>query len=224
MYAVISPEKIEIPPGSVFQMPGTWAEYETLSRQLGDRAIPRLKYRPGEIWLMSPLPEHGRNVSLVADTAKAILDNLGQEYEAFTPITMKLPQTSGIEPDYCFYIDNWRSVSGKKRIDWSRKPAPDLVIEVDITSYTNVDDYLAYEVPEVWLFKSDRVTIYYLQNDSYLISDRSRYFPNIDVLQLISECFAVARSRNTSTAIRQLRQKLNDISYYDFQFLASVCY
>lgn len=209
MYAVISLEKIEIPPGSIFKMPGNWSEYEVLSQQLGDRAIPRLKYRPGEIWFMSPLPEHGRNASLVADTIKAILDYLGKEYEAFTPITMKLRERSGIEPDYCFYIDNWQSASGKKRINWEIEPAPDLVIEIDITSYTDVNDYLAYKVPEVWLFKSDQVTIYRLQDNSYVVNNRSLYFPNIDVLNLISDCFQVAQSRNTSTAIRQLRQKLN---------------
>ncbi len=210
MYAVISPEKIEIPPGSVFQIPGSWSEYEALSQQLGDRSIPRLKYRSGEIWFMSPLPEHGRNASLIADTIKAILDYLGKEYEAFTPITMKLRERSGIEPDYCFYIDNWQAASGKKRINWEVEPAPDLVIEIDITSYTDVNDYLAYKVPEVWLFKSDRVTIYRLQNNSYIVNNRSRYFPDIDVLNLISDCFKVAEERNTSAAIRQLRHKLNE--------------
>ncbi len=210
MFAVISPEKIEIPPGSVFQIPGSWDDYETLSQQLGDRSIPRLKYRPEEIWLMSPLPEHGRNASLVADAIKAILDHLGKEYEAFTPITMKLPQRSGIEPDYCFYIDNWQAASGKKRINWEVEPAPDLVIEIDITSYTDVNDYLAYKVPEVWLFKSDQVTIYHLQNNSYLVNNFSRYFPDLDILNLIADCFKVAETRNTSTAIRQLRQKLTE--------------
>ena len=209
MYAVISPEKIEIPPGAVFQIPGNWSDYETLSQQLGDRSIPRLKYRPGEIWFMSPLPEHGRNASLLADTVKAILDHLGKEYESFTPITMKLPQRSGIEPDYCFYIDNWQMVSGKKRIDWAIEPAPDLVIEIDITSYTNVNDYLAYKVPEVWLFKSEVVTIYCLEEDRYQVKNRSRYFPDIEVLDLIDDCFKVASERNTSAAIRQLRQKLS---------------
>ena len=135
MYAVISPEKIEIPPGSVLKIPGTWSDYEALSQQLGDRSIPRLKYRSGEIWLMSPLPEHGRNVSLLADIVKTILDYLGREYESFTPITIKLPHRSGIEPDYCFYINNWQSISGEKRIDWLIEPPPDLVIEIDITSY-----------------------------------------------------------------------------------------
>ncbi len=32
MFAVISPEKIEIPPGAVFQIPGSWDDYETLSQ------------------------------------------------------------------------------------------------------------------------------------------------------------------------------------------------
>ena len=168
MFAVISPEKIEIPAGSVFKMPGSWSDYETLSQQLGDRSIPRLKYRPGEIWFMTPLPEQGRNIHIIANVVTAILDHLEQEYEAFTPITMKLPQRSGIEPDYCFYIDNWQAVSGKKRINWEVEPAPALVIEIDITSYTDVNDYLAYKVPEVWLFKSDSVTIYCLQDIAFL--------------------------------------------------------
>lgn len=210
MFAVISPSKIEIPPGSLMQIPGSWSDYEALSRQLGDRSIPRLKYRHGTIWFMSPLPEHGRNANLVADVIKAILDYLDKEYEAFTPITMKLPQRSGIEPDYCFYIDNWQAAAGKKRIDWEVEPAPDLVVEIDITSYTDVNDYLLYRVPEVWLFKNDKVTIYNLQNEQYIVSNRSLYFPNIDVLNLISDCFQVANNRNTSTAIKQLRQKLND--------------
>ena len=208
MYAVISPEKIEIPPGAVFQIPGSWDDYETLSQQLGDRSIPRLKYRLGEIWLMSPLPEQGRNLHIIASVVTTILDHLGKEYEAFTPVTMKLPQRSGIEPDYCFYIDNWQAVSGKKRINWETEPPPDLIIEVDLTSYTDVNDYLVYKVPEVWLFKNDVVTIYRLEGDRYTVNNSSRYFPDIEVLNLISDCFKVAETRNTSTAIRQLRQKL----------------
>ena len=146
---------------------------------------------------------------MLADLVKVILDSVDKEYDSFTPITMKLPQRSGIEPDYCFYINNWQAVSGKKKIDWSSEPPPDLVIEIDITSYTDVNDYLPYRVPEVWLFKSNIVTIYGLENGQYVQTNRSRYFSNVDVLGLINDCFKVASKRNTSAAIRQLRQKLN---------------
>lgn len=60
---------------------------------MGGRSIPRLKYRPGEIWLMSPLPEHGRNAHLVSMVITSILDFLEQEYEALS--TPRLGMANG---------------------------------------------------------------------------------------------------------------------------------
>lgn len=208
MFAVITPEKIHLPPGTVVRFPGTWQNYRALVEQLGDRSIPRIKYRSGEILLMSPLPIHGRQANIIADVVKVLLDYLEQDYEAFTPITMELPEESGIEPDYCFYIDNWQAVAGKDRIDWSVEPAPDLVIEIDVTSYTDVNDYLPYRVPEVWLFKKHKLKIYQLQGEGYTAISSSRYFPNFNVSEIIAECLQIAAESNTSTAIRSLRRKL----------------
>ena len=208
MFAVVTPEKIQLPPGAVVRLPGSWQDYRALTQQLGDRSIPRIKYRPGEILLMAPLPEHGHKANVIADVVKVLLDHLGQEYEAFTPITLELPEQSGIEPDYCFYIENWAAVAGKNRINWGVDPSPDLVIEVDITSYTDVNDYLPYRVPEVWLLRKKHLTIYQLQGDRYTIETSSRYFPNINVSETWQECFQIASERNSSVAIRQLRQKL----------------
>lgn len=127
-------------------MPATWQNCQSLCQQRGESSIPRIKYRTGEVLLMAPLPKHGRDASLIADVIKVLLDHAGREYDAFTPVTMELPEESGIEPDYCFYIDNWEAVSGKERINWSVDPPPDLVLEIDVTSYSNVNDYLPYQV------------------------------------------------------------------------------
>ena len=208
MFAVITPEKIQLPAGAVVRLPGSWQDYQALTQQLGDRSLPRIKYRPGEILLMSPLPQHGREANVIADVVKVLLDHLGRDYEAFTPITMELPEISGIEPDYCFYIDNWAAVAGKDRINWEIEPSPDLVIEIDVTSYTDVNDYLPYRVPEVWLYKKNQLKIYQLQSDRYMAVTSSCFFPNINVLEVITECFRIAFERNTSVAIRELRQKL----------------
>ena len=151
MFALVSTEKIQLPPGSVVRLPATWEDYQSLCQQRGDGSIPRIKYYDGEVLLMSPLPVHGRDANLISDIVKALLDRDEREYDAFTPVTMTLPEESGIEPDYCFYIDNWQAVSGKKRIDWQNDPPPDLVIEIDVTSYSDVQDYLPYRLPEVWL-------------------------------------------------------------------------
>ena len=206
MFAVVTPKEIQLSPGTVVRLPGTWQDYQILSQQLGDRSSPRIKYRSGEILLMAPLLEHGRKIGIIADVVKVLLDCLGQEYEAFTPITMNLPESRGIEPDYCFYIENWAAIASKDRINWGVDPAPDLVIEVDVTSYTDVNDYLPYRVPEVWLLRNQLV-IYSLQGDRYNVNFNSRYFPNHNISDLIQECFQIAKQRNTSTAIRELRRK-----------------
>lgn len=208
MFAVVTSEKIHLPPGAVLRLPGSWQDYQALTQQLGDRTIPRVKYRPGEILLMSPLPIHGRQVHIIAMVVMALLDHLEIEYEAFTPITMELPEESGIEPDYCFYIDNWAAVAGKDRINWEVDPAPDLAIEIDVTSYTDVNDFLPYRVPEVWLYKKNRLLIYGLESDSYSLKTSSRYFPSINLSEVISECLQITSDRNTSTAIRELRRRL----------------
>ena len=116
MFAVITPEKIQLPAGAVVRLPGIWQDYQALTQQLGDRSIPRIKYRPGEILLMSPLPRHGREAHIIAMVVTALLDHLGQDYEAFTPITMELPEISGIEPDYCFYRTDLRSIPETKSL------------------------------------------------------------------------------------------------------------
>jgi Uma2 family endonuclease len=208
MYALVSPEKIQLPAGALVQLLATWQDYQSLCQQRGDGSIPRIKYRSGEVLLMSPLPKHGRDVSLIADIIKVLLDRAGREYDSFTPVTMELTEQSGIEPDYCFYIDHWQAISGKERIDWENDPPPDLVLEIDVTSYSDVNDYLPYRVPEVWLWRKNRLLIYQFQETGYGIQTRSRYFPDIDLSEEISRCLQVAYERNTSAAIRELKQRL----------------
>ncbi|MBD2056057.1 Uma2 family endonuclease [Oculatella sp. FACHB-28] len=208
MYAVVSREKIHLPPGSVMRMPGTWQDYCILRDSRGDGSIPRIKYRNGEILLMSPLPRHGREAHLLARVVEILLDSEIRNYEAFTPITMDIPESGGIEPDYCFYIDNWQVAVGKDRIDWQVDPPPDLVIEIDVTTYTSAEDYAPYRVPEVWLFKKSGLKIYCLQGEVYQPQSISRYFPNVDLPILITQVLQVAAEQGTGFALRDLRQQL----------------
>jgi len=208
MYALVSPERIQLPAGALVQLLATWQDYQSLCQQRGDGSIPRIKYRSGEVLLMSPLPKDGRDAHLIANIITTLLDRAGQEYDAFTPVTMELTEQSGIEPDYCFYIDHWQAISGKERIDWENDPPPDLVLEIDVTSYSDVNDYLPYRVPEVWLWRKNRLLIYQFQETGYGIQTGSRYFPDIEVSEEISRCLQVAYERNTSAAIRELKQRL----------------
>ena len=189
------------------RIPGTWQDYCQLRDIRGDGSIPRLKYHDEEILLMTPLPRHGREAHLIARIVEIILESQSRNYEAFTPITIELPEVGGIEPDYCFYIDNWQAVVGKDRIDWQLAP-PDLVIQIDITSYTSALDFLPYNVPEVWLFKNERLTIYQLADGDYEVSENSRYFPNLSIQTTIDLCIATAKTKGTGTAMSELRRSI----------------
>lgn len=210
MYTLISREKTQLSPGTVVRMLGTWQDYRALCESRGDSSIPRIKYQNGEILLMSPLPIHGREAHLLARVVELLLDSQNRNYEAFTPITMELPEVSGIEPDYCFYIDNLQAAIGRERIDWQTNPPPDLVIEIDVTSYTADEDYLPYRVPEVWLFKKSRLTIYALENGEYKLQKASRYFSEImNLAEMIDGVLQAASARGTGVALRELRDRLS---------------
>jgi Uma2 family endonuclease len=208
MFALVSPNKIQLPAGAVVRLRATWQEYQALCQQRGDGSLPRIKYHSGEILLMSPMPKHGRDAHVIANAITTLLDHTEREYDAFTPVTMELPNESGIEPDYCFYIDHWQAVSGKERIDWETDPPPDLVLEIDVTSYSDVNDYLPYRVPEIWLFRKNQLLVYQLQGTEYLLRTQSMYFPDINLQDVIGRCLQVAYDRNTSAAIRELKQRL----------------
>jgi Uma2 family endonuclease len=210
MYGVISTTKTELPGGTLVKMLGTWQDYRSLCDSRGDSSIPRIKYRNGEILLMSPMPRHGREANIVADIVKVLLDSQNRNYEAFTPITMQIPEQSGIEPDYCFYIDRWQDMVGKDRIDWEADPPPDLAIEIDVTTYTAVADYGPYQIPEVWLLRKGKLQIYGLQDENYEIRSLNRYFPDLDLPKIIQDVFKLAAEQGTGVAIRELRQALKE--------------
>jgi Uma2 family endonuclease len=42
-------------------------------------------------------------------------------------------------------------MQGKRRVDLTIDPPPDLAIEVDVTSKTQLDAYLKLGVPELWI-------------------------------------------------------------------------
>lgn len=208
MDTVITRDRAQLAPGTVVRMLGTWQEYQALCEGRGDSSIPRIKYRAGEILLMSPMPKHGREANILADVVKAILDAENRNYEAFTPITMQLPEQGGIEPDYCFYIDNWQVAVGRDRLNWAVDPAPDLVVEIDVTTYTDANDYAIYGVTEVWLLKRNVLTIYSLQGDAYQLQSQSRYFPTLNLQALVEESLTMANERGTGATLRELRARL----------------
>ncbi|NEO44027.1 MAG: Uma2 family endonuclease, partial [Moorea sp. SIO4A3] len=160
MLPTITPTTIDLAPGTQLRFPGTWEDYEQLLVKLGDRASIRMRFRDNQILLMAPLPEHGNQADILTDLVKALLRYQGRDWQGFDPITLRQGGMPGVEPDACFYIQNYQAILGKRRLDLSQDPPPDLALEIDLTSITDINDYIPLAVPEVWIYKADTIHIY----------------------------------------------------------------
>ncbi|NEO87109.1 MAG: Uma2 family endonuclease [Spirulina sp. SIO3F2] len=201
---------IDLSPGSHLLLEHvTWEQYETLLADLGEeRRVPRINYCNGILEVMSPLPAHERPHRIIADIVKALLDAQGRDWEDFGSTTFKKPKTAGLEPDTCFYIQNAEQVRSLMRMDMAKNPPPDLAIEADVTSKTTLETYATLQVPEVWIYDRERLTIYVLQGDEYQTSLNSRVFPNVSIATEIPELVQTAIATGTSTMLRNLRRRL----------------
>ena len=209
MLPTITPDKIDFPAGTLLQFPGTITDYEAILTRLGDRSIPRVRFRDNYILLMSPLPEHGNEIDIIVDLVKALLRHQNRDWQSFHPITLRKGNEAGLEPDACFYIKNYQAILGKRKLDLSIDLPPDLAIEIDVTSFTRIEDYIPLAIPEVWIYKQDKLNIYQFENDSYLATDTSRVFPNFPVKQTIPQYVNRAWSIGSSVALREFSQILS---------------
>lgn len=203
----IAPIK-SLPDGSVATIPMSWVEYQQLIDNRGDRSTPRLKYANGYLTLKMPTFEHGQLDAIVADLVVAILNQQLRDYVRTTPVTLQIPEQAGIEPDHCFWINNWAAVSGKSRIDLATDPPPDIAVEIDVTNFTNIEDYELFRVPEVWLIRGDSLAIFVLMPGGYSQTESSHFFPDTDMPKLYQQVVtAVAEGASPPRAIRSIVSK-----------------
>lgn len=153
-----------------------------------------------------PSPEHEVDKELIGDMVKILLEELGIDCECFGSTTFKnQAMESGIEPDQCFYIQNHQMMRGRRRIDLSVDPPPDLAIEVDVTSKTQLDAYQALGVAELWRFEAGRLQILVLEADQYQPSQQGSTFPDLPIVDLVTEFVAQSRSLGRSPTLRAFR-------------------
>ncbi|MBZ8180804.1 Uma2 family endonuclease [Oscillatoria salina] len=208
MLPTITPDKIDLPAGTRLQFPGTIADYEQLLERLGDRAIPRLRFRDNHILLMSPLPEHGKEIDVIVDLVKALLRHQDRDWDSFHPITLRYGKEPGLEPDACFYIENYQAILGKRKLDMSIDPPPDLAIEIDVTSFTRIEDYISLAIPEVWIYKANELHIYRFTDNSYVETDTSLIFLDFSVKEIVTQYVDRAWQVGSSVALREFSQTL----------------
>ena len=165
-----------------------WQTYNQLRDDLdANKQHTHLTYDRGCLEVeMSPLPIHGERIFLLTQIVTVVADEIGVEFRAAGDATFRRPDVGrGGEPDACFYFQNVDNLP--REID-SAVYAPDLVIEVDITS-PSVDKqglYAAMNVGEIWHDDGQSVSILILDatRGLYDVTPISVLFPLLDAVTL----------------------------------------
>lgn len=199
---------LQLEPGQkVTLQPVSWEGFEEILADLGERRSSRIAYANGILEIMAPLPEHERSKVLLADLVKILLKVQKRAWEPLGSTTFKgRGMTAGIEPDDCFYIENYKAVIGKNRINLDVDPPPDLALETDLTSKTELDACEALKVPELWIYASGKLKINVLQNDLYMESQVSPTFPDVAVIEIIPQFMQRGREIGVSQTLGQFEE------------------
>jgi Uma2 family endonuclease len=174
------------PPTELIHLSGiSWQTYETLLEELSDRRL-RLTYNRGTLEIMAPSPEHEFSKKLMGRFVETLAEETNLQIHPLGSTTFKRPELSGAEPGECFYFRNIGAVWGKKRLDLDKDPAPDLVVEIDVTSSSQnrLQVYADLGVAEVWIYNGESLIIKQLQNGMYITSQASQFFPNVPILEI----------------------------------------
>ena len=200
-------KQITVPPGNQLLLKDiTWQMFETLLTELGESRSSRLSYSKGTLEIMVPCMEHEVNKVLISDLVKILLEELDIEFWPLGSTTFKKENMAqGIEADNCFYIQNEAAVRGKNRIDLETDPPPDLAIEIDLTSRTQLNNYEALGVPELWRYNGRQLEISVLQDGKYIKGDRSLQFPNFPIAHLIPQYLEQSKTAGRNVAMKAFR-------------------
>jgi Uma2 family endonuclease len=147
-----------------------WDFYEEILKEYEDSHALRFAYNDGFLEVEVPTRKHEKLTWLLSKIVELVCEELRIDADNSGSTTFrKRLKAKGVEPDTCFYIQNELKIRGKMELDLATDPPPDLVIEVDITSPSleKLPIYAGLEVPEVWLYKGERVQFFQLYGDKY---------------------------------------------------------
>jgi Uma2 family endonuclease len=159
-----------------------WKTYTRLLRAFEGRRRFRLTYDRGTLEIMSPLWEHEKPAYILGRFIDVLTEELDLPCQPGRSVTLRRKSKSrGLEPDNCYWIASAPKLAGKTKLDLRTDPAPDLAIEVDVTSSSmdRLSIYAALGVAEVWRLTPSGLAFHVLDKGSYQIRTNSVSFPRL---------------------------------------------
>jgi Uma2 family endonuclease len=157
---------------------------------------------------MSPLSLHEGSNRFIEALLGVFTDELEIDMRRLGSLLMKIPELKlGAEPDSCYYIQNEPIIRGKEVIIVGQDPAPDLVLEVDITNPSDrrLPIYALLAVPEVWRYDGYSLEFLALENGAYQPIAKSLSFPDLPAA-IIVEYVQKRLTLGESGTLREFRK------------------
>jgi Uma2 family endonuclease len=158
----------------------SWQTYLDLSDSPENEHV-RMTYDGGELELMTLSRQHEQYARFLEYLVRVWAEETGATIAACGSMTVRREALDrGFEPDNCYYLSHAAMVRGKKALDFTVDPPPDLAVEIEVTrkSISKMPMYAAFGVPEVWRYDGRILQAYLLGGDGqYRRSPESGCFP-----------------------------------------------
>ena len=161
----------------------SWHTYERLLQENESSSSPRFTFDQGWLEMMSPSLEHERVNDAFRQLVGKIADHFGLDLFGTGSTTFRREDLQrGFEPDSSWYVHDASIVRALRQLDLTAHPAPELVLEIDIScsSLGKLDLYRALGVGEVWRWTEGSLVIHILEETGYRASPYSQIFPTVE--------------------------------------------
>ncbi len=189
-----------------------WSAFKQIQRLLAERTRARFIYDDGVLEITMPLESHERFARLIERFVWILVGEMGLDIKTMGSTTLDREDLlKSAEPDNGYYIQSFDAVADHA-VDLSVDPAPDLVVEVDITN-TDINKnalYASLGVLEFWRFNGREWKILCLEKGEYIERDHSPTFPFVaktDLYKFLEA--ALLREMSAEASLRKwVRQQI----------------
>jgi len=186
-----------------------WGLYAAL-RDLPENRSKRMVYDRGVLEIMTLSSFHERIAELIA----RFIDEwtVGHAVPVVSCGSMTFQREDldrGLEPDKCYYVQHEPVIRGRRQIDLTVDPPPDLVVEVNYVS-SSLDKMAIYadmEVPEVWRWQEESLQVFQLTKRQYQPRDDSMCLPGFPFAEL-SDALVQRHQVDETTLSRRFREAI----------------
>ena len=110
-----------------------WSLYEHVSQTLQNRHV-FITYYKGRLEIVTVSLLHERIAGLIAALIRVLAEETNTPLSGSGAVTLRREEMDvGVQADTSFYIANEEQMRGKKALDLSIDPPPDLAVEVEVT-------------------------------------------------------------------------------------------